>query len=405
MPKRTNDKRKLTVRYIDSLRPPATGRTTYWDEGTPGFGLRVTAAGSKSWVLVYRRGGAWRRWTLGNYPKLPLATARERAWGALKEIGSGGDPASEKREHRERDTFKELAEDFIELYAKPNKRSWMNDRRALNRDLLPRFGHRKAADVRRRDVISMLDEINARGAPVLANRTLEIIRRIYNWAIQKERVEQNPCVGIERFVETSSDRVLSEDEVRRVWLALEAQPDPVAARFRLMMLTAQRSGEIRNMRWQDVDLDGGWWTIPAEFSKNRLSHRVPQSSLVREILEGMKKLTFGGTWVFPSPVGSGPVHSDDKRIIMIRKDSGVSFAAHDLRRTAASHMASMGVNRFTIARILNHVETSVTATYDRHSYDAEKKAALEAWARRLEEILAGKKRTDGKVVTLRPAAG
>jgi integrase len=374
----------------------------YWDEGIPGFGIRVTAAGGKSWVLVYRRGGAWRRWTMGSYPKLPLATARERAWEALKDIGNGGDPASEKREDRDRDTFKELAEDFIELYAKPNKRSWMNDRRALDRDLIPRFGHRKAAEIRRRDVIAILDEIKARGAPVLANRTLEIIRRIYNWAIQKERIDQNPCVGIERFAETTRDRVLSEDEARKVWQALEKQPYSVAARFRLMLLTAQRSGEVRNMRWQDVDLDAGWWTIPNEFSKNRLSHRVPLPLPVREILEGMRATTSGGTWVFPSPVGSGPVHSDDKRIITIRRDAGVSFAAHDLRRTAASHMASMGVNRFTIGRILNHVETSVTATYDRHSYDAEKKAALEAWAQRVGVIIAGKKPDDGKVVPLRP---
>jgi integrase len=122
-------------------------------------------------------------------------------------------------------------------------------------------------------------------------------------------------------------------------------------------------------------------------------------------MEGLRKLTGGGTWVFPSPVNDGAIHSDDKRLIALRKTSGVSFTPHDLRRTAASYMGSMGIGRFTIGRVLNHVETSVTATYDRHSYDQEKRAALEAWTRRLEEILAGKKGRDGKVVTFRPAAG
>jgi integrase len=140
-------------------------------------------------------------------------------------------------------------------------------------------------------------------------------------------------------------------------------------------------------------------------SKNRLSHRVPLSAPALAILADMKELTGGGTWVFPSPVNDGPIHSDDKRLIVLRKNSSVSFTPHDFRRTASSYMGSMGISRFTIGRVLNHVDTGVTATYDRHTYDAEKRAALEAWAQRLEDILAGKKRADGKVVQFRPSAG
>jgi integrase len=249
----------------------------------------------------------------------------------------------------------------------------------------------------------LLAEIKARGAQVLANRTLEIMRRIYNWGIEEERVEYNPCIGIEPFPEQSRDRVLSEDEIRALWKALDEQPEAVRARFRLLLLTAQRYGEVRQMRWADVADD--WWTIPSEFAKNRLSHRVPLSDLALSIIESMRELAGGGTWVFPSPVSDGPIHTDDKRVITLRKASGVSFTPHDLRRTAASYMTSMGISRFTVGRVLNHVETSVTATYDRHSYDAEKRAALSSWAARLEEIIAGKKRADGKVVSIRPAAG
>ncbi len=405
MPARKQPKRKLTTRFIDSVKAPATGRITHWDAHTPGFGLRVTAAGSKSWVLVYRHNGEWCRWTIGSYPQIALADARKRAWGGIEDIGKGKNPAAEKREDRERDTFKELAEDYVELYAKANKRSWKEDRRALDRDLLPEFGHRKAAEIRRRQVIALLDAIKTRGAPILANRTLEIARRIFNWGIQKERVEHNPCVGIQPFPEQSRDRVLSEAELRAVWTALDAKPALVSARFRLLLTTAQRSSEVRTMRWQDVDLDAGWWTIPAEASKNRLSHRVPLSTLALTILDGAKEATGGkGLWVFPSSVSAGPVADGHKWQAKIRKDSGVAFRPHDLRRTAASHMASMGIGRFTIGRVLNHVETSVTATYDRHSYDQEKRAALDAWAARLEEIIAGKKAEDGKVVQFRPTA-
>src|SRR5262249_53777804 len=150
-------------------------------------------------------------------------------------------------------------------------------------------------DLKRRDIKKLLAEIRARGAPVLANRTLEIVRRIYNWGIDEERVEHNPCLGIEPSAEQSRDRVLTEDEIRAVWKALDALPATAAARFRLL-LTSQRYGEVRQMQWGDIADD--WWTIPAAVSKNRLSHRVPLSAPALAILADMNELTGGGAWVF-----------------------------------------------------------------------------------------------------------
>jgi len=396
--------KNLTIRFIDSIAPPASGRVEYWDDSTPGFGLRVSDSGRKTWVVLYRHGKV-RRLTLGTYPTLPLADAREMAKDALRAAAKGKDPAGEKRTARLGDTFGDLAEDYIELYAKPNKRSWKEDRRALDRDLLPKFKNRKAADIKRREAIALLDRIKARGAAVLANRTLEIMRGIYNWGIDKERVEHNPCTGIRAAEETSRDRVLSDDEIRKVWAALTRQPLVIANRFRIQLITAQRPGEVRKMRWPDIDNDSGWWTIPAEITKNRLSHRVWLTDHALAVLREMKEQSGHAGWVFPSPSTEGPVRSNTKPTAAICKTSGVNFTPHDLRRTAASHMASLGISRFTISRVLNHVEKSVTATYDRHSYDAEKRAALEAWAQRMSEIIAGKKRAEGKVVPLRPAVG
>jgi integrase len=396
--------KNLTVRFIDRIEASSSGRVEYWDEGTPGFGLRVSESGRKTWVVMYRHLGKVRRLTLGTYPTLPLADAREQAKDALRAAAKGKDPAGEKKAARLGDTFGDLAEDYIELYAKPNKRSWKEDRRALDRDLLPKFKNRKAADIKRREVIALLDRIKARGAAVLANRTLEIMRGIYNWGIDKERVEHNPCTGVKPSEETSRDRVLSDDEIRKVWATLAAQPLIISGRFRLQLITAQRPGEVRKMRWSDVDDDTGWWTIPAEITKNRLSHRVWLTAPALAVLNEMQEQSGHAGWAFPSPSADGPVRSNTKPTAAICKASGVSFTPHDLRRTAASHMASLGISRFTIGRVLNHVEKSVTATYDRHSYDAEKRAALEAWAQRMGEIIAGKKQGDGKVVTLRPAA-
>jgi integrase len=388
--------KKLTDRFIKSIKPPTTGRAEYWDAKVVGLGLRITEGGHKSWSVLYRHGGRLRRLTLNG--GLSLADARKQASKALRAASLGGDPAADKKAERDADTFGELAEDYIKRQAMPNKRSWREDRRALDRDMLPRFKTRKATDIRRRDVIAMLDAIKDRGAPVLANRTLAILRRIFTWAIEKEIVEVNPCLAIKPSPETSRDRVLSEDEIRSLWAAFDEAPLHSGARFKLQLLTATRPGEVKSLRRADLDIEGGWWTIPAGVSKNKLAHRVPLSPKALEIIATLK----GEDWLFPSPAG-GPVRSNTKPWADIRKTAKVDAKPHDLRRTAASYMAAMGIGRLTLARLLNHVDSAVTAVYDRHSYDREKREALEAWALKIEEILTKTKRDPGKVFAIKSA--
>jgi len=394
----------LTVRFVESIKPPKSDRAEYWDASTPGFGVRISAAGRKTWVLMYRHGNRLRRLTLGTHPALPLGDARDRARDALRAAAKGKDPAGEKAADRRAETFGEMADDYLDRYAKKRKRSWRKDELALERDLLPRFRSRKAKDITRRDVNALLDSIVDRGAPVQANRTFEILRRIFNWGISREIVEVNPCHMIKPpGEEKAREKVLSEDELRAFWKALEPEHARIAAMFRLRLLTAQRGGEVSTMRKADLDLTGGWWTIPGEFSKNGLAHRVPLSPLAMEIVKEALAAADGSEWVFPSPTSDGPVRSIWKAVKRVRDRCKVDFRPHDLRRTAASLMTGMGISRLTVSKILNHVESDVTAIYDRHSYDAEKRQALEAWAARLEEIFSGRKVEDGRVVALRPA--
>src|SRR5215472_204793 len=270
--------RNLTVRFIESAHPPSVGRIEYWDRGVRGLGLRMTSNGAKSWVAMYRHNGRLRRLTLGSYPALPLVDARRQASAALRAAALGHDPAGEKQRSRKAETFGEIAESYIELYAKQNKRSWKEDRRALDRDLLPRFKNRKAASITRRELRNLLREIVNRGAPVLANRTLEIMRRIYNWALEEETegLEANQFAGMQPIGEEKRrNRVLSDEEILKVWNALAREKYSVAARYRLALLLGQRPGEHRRMRWQDLDVETGWWTLPGEFTKNQRTHRIP----------------------------------------------------------------------------------------------------------------------------------
>ncbi len=395
-------KLKFTARGIEAIKPPKAGQADYWDTSIPGFILRVSYAGRKTWGVVYRHEGRKRRLTLGAYPSLSLAYARQLAKDALQEVAHGNDPAGDKQAERRAETLGELAAEYIEKYAKKNKRSWRTDELAFERDILPRWRHRKAASITRKEVVRLLDDIVERGAPIQANRVLEILRKAYNWAISRDIVIYNPCIGIERPVkERASDRVLTDDEIKAVWAALTDEKPDIAAAYKLRLLTAQRGQEVETMRLEDIDRENGWWTIPAERSKNERSHRVPLSpqteAVLDEFLAGDDR---SEGWVFLAPLRDGSMTILWRTAQDIGKRAGVSFVPHDLRRSAASHMTGMGIPRLTVSKLLNHAEAGITKVYDRHSYDPEKRQALEAWGARLEEIVTGKV-ADEKVVPLR----
>jgi integrase len=336
---------------------------------------------------MYRHGNVKRRLTLGTYPAISLADAREKSGRAHHAVQyDGTDPATAKKTAREAEGFADLAHDYVERHAKRQKRSWRKDLLILEKDVLPRFGKRKARDISRRDIIALLDDIVARGAPIQANRTLEIVRKLFNWAVGRDILGANPCYRIPKpSCENRSDRVLTVEEIRSVWAALESEVPLTAATFKLRLLTAQRGAEVLTMRWDQIS--NGWWTIPTEVAKNGLAHRVPLSSQSLALLEEIRLLGKGSEWVFPGARGSGHRVAIHKAHNRIRHHAGVSFVPHDLRRTAASHMTSIGISRLVVSKILNHVETGVTSIYDRHSYDREKRAALDVWACRVEEIV------------------
>jgi integrase len=300
------------------------------------------------------------------------------------------------RTRRRAATIEEVTRSYLERHARATQRSWREDERLLEHDVLPRWRARAARGITARDVRRLLDEIVDRGAPIQANRTFALLRRLFNWAAAPDRAlvpqAHNPCRGLERPApERQRERVLAADELRALWRALDAEDTPIAALFRLALLTAQRDGEMRTMTWPDVDLAAGWWTIPAARAKNGRAHRVPLSPPAIRVLRSLHDAR-SSRWVFPSARGSASGHRDRvyKAVHRLRRASGVvDFTPHDLRRTVASHMTSMGIARLTVSKLLNHAERGVTAVYDRYGYDREKMDAVVVWARRLEEMVGG----------------
>ena len=380
---------KLTDRGIKRL-IAGEWLTDYWDETLPGFGVRAHHTGRKKFFVRYLLNGTRRRLTLGSYPALSLADAREQAKDIIGRIARGEDPQAEKNAERKAETFGELATEYLERHAKLKKRSWKEDRRIIHRNLLPAWKNRKAKSIGRREVSEVLDKIVGRGSPIMANRVKALISKIYNFGVSRDIVEYNPCYGVPMPAKPHQrDRVLNEDEIGAVWRALDGFEPTLASTFKMRLLTAQRGIEVLSMRWEQIN--GDWWTIPGTVAKNGLSHRVPLTPQTQALLSNMQKLTGHSVWVFASPRRRGShLKTVTRASGRIAEAAGIgNFKAHDLRRTAASHMTSMGISRLVVSKILNHAESGITAVYDRHSYDAEKRQALSLWGEKLEAIVGG----------------
>lgn len=398
-------KMKFTAKALDAIRPQGK-REEYWDEQLGGsFGLRVNKSGQKSWVVMYRVKGRLRRFTIGNYRDYGLADARAKARDILAEASRGFDPQEKKIQARKAETFRELAEEYIEKYAKVNKRSWKEDLRNLETDILPYWKMKKASEIKRRDVLLLLDEIINRGAPIQANRVLALVRKIFNFGIQRDIIEINPCQAVSRPTDERSrqgQKVLSFEEIRKVWSAIDAQKEPTASIFKMRLLTAQRGIEVRSMKWDDIDFETGFWTIPPHIVKNKLQHRVPLSRQALYILDNLQAMGNQSPYVFPSPKNSNKnINNVNKAVERIRELSGVDFVDRDLRRTVASHLTGhLNIPRLVVSKILNHVESGITRVYDRHSYDKEKTQALSAWGSLLMDVVSKKESEQSNVFRL-----
>jgi integrase len=377
---------------------PRLKRYEIIEPGRSGLRLRVSPNGLKVFVFVFRFEGRLCRLTLNTYTEGAgaLADARASLAEARQQLRQKINPAalkqSQQLEHVSAPTVATLAETYLERHAKARKQSWPEDERILNKDVLPDWKHRKAAAITTADVNAVLDAIVDRGSPVAANRTLAVIRKMFNFALQRGLVTSNPCQGIEApGKEQSRQRVLTAAEIATLWGNLDKTPItlPVRTLLRLELMTAQRKGELVSAEWSDIDMKRGWWTIPDSKAKNGLAHRVPLTPAARKLLKGLPRIE-GNPYVFPSRIEGRPLSesSVDNAVREHRDILGVlNFTPHDLRRTAASHMTSLGIPRLVVGKILNHAESHVTAVYDRHSYDQEKRAALDKWARRLSAIV------------------
>ena len=414
MPKlKAQKKTKLpfTVAAIEKLKSPKSGenRTEYWDLSFPGFGIRITNKGRKSWVLMTR---AYKpetgkktlaRFTLGTYPLMGLGDARAVATAKLDEISGDAKEGIDTRRKfvappvkAKARAIEDAVAEFFRLHVAGNLRDSTAEqyRIALYVHTLPRWQGRTIDDIQRSDVISLLDEIKVAGKPIATNRTLSAVRKFFHWAKHRYDLDLLPTDGVDTpSKEKARERVLSDTEIKAVWRATNETGWPFGSFVQFLLITAQRRGEVAAMKWSDVDLDKAVWTIPE--TKAGRTHEVPLPPLAIELLMYSPRL---GEYVFTMR-GDKPLVGFSKAKDRIKKLTGIEdMTLHDLRRTAGTGMAALRVPTSTISKVLNHAEGGVTRIYNRYSYGEEKREALATWANKLTSIISP---TDDNVVPLR----
>jgi integrase len=359
---------------------------------------------------------------LGSYPGVSLKQARELAEIEIGRAAGGEDPLKDREEVRAAGgglTVAEVAQEYLERHARVVKRKagYQMDRWQLSTYILPQWGKRPIGEVSHKDVRDLLEavasgELTPRGQPTrVAPRAVRaLLSKLFHWAADQEYLAANPAAGVklpaavcEHLKKGGRDRVLSDLEITALGQELdrvEAQARarglaPVAAAaLRLILLTAQRPGEVMAMRWRDFE-DGEWWVVPAQVAKNGHANRVYLSPPARRVLQELRPHTGESEWVLESPVRPGTHLTTLKNTLrgIARRCPLPPWTPHDLRRTAASKMRALGVSRLTVQAILNHKDRSVTAVYDRYGADPEKREALTRWGRRVEEISQGERET------------
>jgi integrase len=446
---------KFTDKYILNLKP--LDKMYQVREGD-GFGIRVLPSGLRIFIYTYTIAGRRRQMNLGDYPDITLAKSRERLTDVRKVFKDGIDPqeygfewhrnperekmeaAKKIAEDLKNPTIATLIDDYIEKYAKKNKKSWQEDERILKKDALPVWGSRKAKDITRRDVLNLLDGMQSRGNGIITN-TFKIIRKMFNFAVKQEIVPATPCYGFEKGEElprqVSKERNLSAAEVKAFWTGIDnaAISQEVRNILKLILITGQRPGEVTSMHRNEID--DRWWEFTPKETK--ITKEIPRKQRIYLTDTALALIGDAKDYIFPTPaikqdddgnIVPTPIteravayalrrnlktHTVKKKSVTVKASSKQKrknpfvvpedkkidiekFTPHDLRRTCATHISELGFNDAIVDTVLAHLKKGEIRTYNKNKYDKEKQTAMETWERKLLNIVSGSK---NNVVSIR----
>ena len=402
----------FTPKGIEAMKPDPAKRREFPDPALSGLYLVVQPSGAKGWALRYRWANKPKKLTLGKWPIMGLADARAAASEAIAKVEAGADPGAEKKKAKaerieaqlsERDLIKTLVGQYAKRHLASLK-SGATVKRELERHVVTVWGDRDIHDIAKRDVIDLLDGIADSGRVVSANRVRSYLGTFFNWAVDRDIIDTSPAQGVKPVAkEKSRDRVLSDDEIRWFWRACDDLGFPWGPLGQTLLLTGQRLGEVAGMR--DAEISGEVWHMAPARTKNGRAHAVPLAGAVSRVLGGVERVKGKPGFVFTT-TGESPVsgyhkgrnHIADRMVQIASDEAGEAveiphWTFHDLRRTAATGMARLGIPVRVTEAVLNHVSGSaagIVSVYQRHDFADEKRAALDAWARLVADLVEGR---------------
>jgi integrase len=392
--------------FLKRLKPNPNRQFQRYDKKTPGLGIRVSPGGTKAFVFCYRVARHSGRLTIGRYPTTTLSEARERAREALGQIARGIDPANAKcgaRDNYQSSLFPAVVHEFIQRHAKRKTRSWRETERILREFERP-WRKLPIDQITKHTINAALDEIVKRGTPSAANAAFSALRKLLSWCVEQDRLDVSPCSGLKAPCKIiSRDRVLRDEEVLAIWLAADKMGWPFGPLVQLLILTAQRRNEVSGIRWHHLDLEQKLWTQPAQANKSRRAHFVPLSRIALETIRSLPCVH--DELVFPARGKDNALSGYSKWKRKLDRLSGVSdWTLHDLRRTAATGMAALGVPPHIVELVLNHRSGAlggIAGIYNRFQYLEERRDALELWSQHLDGLIsAAREAGDGECLDL-----
>lgn len=406
---------RFTDKALNALKPRPGAAYTQTETGVSpdmrGLQVRIESTGSKILRLRYKVEGRTRLIRLGAYPATSIADAHRQVQAYRAQLRNGIDPAGEleatKQANRAAPTVEMLYHDFRDHYLRRKRKRPAEAEAILENHVLPLWKERKAKSVTRREIIERVREIAETRGPRIAEVVKGLTGQMFGYAVDTGLLANSPAARIPVIGSRGEqrERILTDEEIRTFWTVTPSidASGPVRAALRFLLVTGQRRQEVSLARWEHIDREAKLWRIPAEHSKNGRAHVVPLSDLALSVLDelaaaGERKREDGtitkSAYLVPSRLVEDRAIDPLAITRAVRKNTKrykFTFTPHDLRRTCASGLAALGVQRLVVGKVLNHTDESVTAIYDRHDYLPEKRAALELWANHLRGVLAGEK--------------
>jgi integrase len=382
-------KLSFTDAVAKRLKPPKAGQQDVFDRGYPGLAMRLSYGGKRSWVYFYRINGRLRRMTLGTYPALSLADARE-AWRKARNDAQAGREPTRPRDPTDADSTFERALDNWLKRDQGNNRTKDAVKRLIDNDATPAWRHRHIADIGRADVLDVIDKVVDRGSPITARRLHAHLHRFFTWHTGRGKIPLNPMAHLPKpGEETRRERVLSDKELAEVWNTASKIGWPYGDAVRLLILSGARRSEISDLKWAEID--GYTIRLAGERTKNGEPHSIPLSETATNVLSRVPRIA-DSERVFTTNGKNSVAGGWARAKRNLDELSGVKdWRIHDVRRTVATGLQKLGVNLQTIEAVLGHTSGSrsgVVGVYQRHSFDAEKRAALDAWGEHVTALVA-----------------